>query len=192
MGYLVPRGDILQILQIWSEIWSNLKCVIGVYDITCPVSPNHYTRFFQIWSCRIDNLKPEGMSAVDWSIKFSKALQLHTFTCTKSYESHPCITFPFKSKYFVVIIISWVDRNLQSYYEVWAHFLSVHELYNGAKMSSEPAQQWRRLLTGSRVSGAFGDFLTIPIITLGDGKGREYMELSPQLVRAEIHCQVWL
>jgi hypothetical protein len=22
--------------DIWSEIWSNLECVIGVYDVTCP------------------------------------------------------------------------------------------------------------------------------------------------------------
>ena len=80
----------------------------------------------------------------------------------KTNNSHPCITFPSKLKYFVVISISWVDRNLQSNYEVRAHFLSAHELYNGTKMSSERARQCKRLLTGSRVSGAFGDFYDNP------------------------------
>ncbi len=75
----------------------------------------------------------------------------------KTYESHPCLTFPSKSKHFVIIIISWVDRNLKSNYEVRAHFLSSHKLFNGANMSNEPAWQWKRLLTGSRVFGAFGD-----------------------------------
>jgi hypothetical protein len=70
----------------------------------------------------------------------------------KTNNSHPCITFPSKSKYFIVISISWVDRNLQSNYEVRAHFLSAHELYNGTKMSSKRAHQCKS------VSGAFGDF----------------------------------
>jgi hypothetical protein len=81
----------------------------------------------------------------------------------KTYESHPYITFSSKLKYVIVIIISWVDRNLKSNYEeVRAHFLSAHELYHGTRMSSEPAWQWNRLLTGSHVSGAFGDFYDNP------------------------------
>jgi hypothetical protein len=91
--------------------------------------PNHPINIwdvFQIWSCRIDNLKSEGVPADDRSVKFSKASQLQSFMHTKStgqqfiffysakprvqitqqqndgamktYESHPCITFSFKSK----------------------------------------------------------------------------------------------
>ncbi len=76
--------------------------------------------------------------------------------------THHSTTFPSQSEYFAIINASCLDRILKLNFQGRALCLTFHFLCNGLNMSEAPAAREKRLTTGARVSGSFGDFYINP------------------------------
>jgi len=71
-------------------------------------------------------------------------------------------TFPSKIEYFTAINTSCLDIILKAKLKVRALCLAFFYLCIVQKMSEAPAARVKRLITGARVSGLFGDFYENP------------------------------
>ena len=76
--------------------------------------------------------------------------------------SHHNTTFPSQSEYFVIINTACLDGILKLNFQQRALCLTFLFLCSGLNMSEAPAAREKRLATGARVSGSFGDFYINP------------------------------
>jgi hypothetical protein len=77
-------------------------------------------------------------------------------------KNHHYDIFPSQHEYFAFLNISCCERILISFFKVRAVCLTFAYNFYGLNMSEAAATREKRLSTGSRVSGAFGDFYANP------------------------------